>query len=154
MIDAKSYLKQLRNIDRRIDRITEEIERLRARIAYPGINYGYQGKNVQGYRTDKMADYMVKLEALEQSRTEEMQKYTRQRKDVEDLLFQMCDINTDYSIILADRYLDGKQWIQIADALGLGKDTVIVYHGRAIRMLQGMIGQDNENEVKTNEGDV
>lgn len=135
MIDAKSYMKQLRVIDQRILRNTEEIEKLRVRITGRTAKYDTVGSS-PGIYVDAMDDYVAAVDERIRTLAELNRMYTAKRKKIETMIFRLADANPYYTAILTARYIDGTDFWKISDNVGLTYDTTLVYHSRALRLVQ------------------
>ena len=135
MNDAKRYLLQLRTLDHRISSLQEELERRRARMT--SISIRYDKLNVQSSGSaDPMADYVASVDGLLRKIAEIQREYSQKRGIIENQVMRLGEQNATYSVILALRYISNKTWFQIADQLGLTYDTVVAYHGRALRLFE------------------
>jgi len=139
MNDAKRYLLQLHVLDHRITSLQEELERRRSRMTSISIRYGKI--NIQSSPSaDPMADYVAGVDELLRKLADMQLEYTQKRLLIERQIMELGEKNRTYSEILMLRYIVNRTWIQIADQLGLTSETVIKYHGKALRLFQEKYG--------------
>lgn len=136
MEDAKTYLKQLHTIKKGILIAENEIRSLRQSAAYGSIRY--DRPRVDTSRSDPMTEYMVRVENSYKRLAVLTRKYTGVRVELEMRLMEFAEAEPIYAEILAMRYIDGYSWNKIADALRKETDSVIRYHGKALKLFEEM----------------
>ena len=129
---AKEFLRQARDVDRRVDEAQERVERLRARLEagrmsqITGMPRGGSGDWTQ------TADRLIELEQAVNARTRELVRWK---------LAAMSAIDAVAEIRLREvlelYYIDGLTWEQVAERIGLC-DVRWVYelHGRALEKVR------------------
>jgi DNA-directed RNA polymerase specialized sigma24 family protein len=126
--EAKRYLRQVRTIDRRIDREEEQVERLRAKLEAGRMS------SVTGMPRGGVSDWtdtvhaLVALEQRLNARTREMCAIKIAAVDAVD---RVADARCRELLTLY--YLHGHTWQQVADAMHLDLRWVYRLHGRALR---------------------
>lgn len=126
---TKQYLRQVRNIDRRIAREEEQLERLRARVEAGRMSAITGMPRGGGSDWTDTVDRLIALEQRINARIREMCQVKRRAID-------MIDRVEDgrFRELLDCYYIKGMTWEQVAEAMGY-KDVrwVYVLHGRALR---------------------
>ena len=131
MMSAKYWLRQVRFIDRRIDREMEQISRLRAKLEAGRLsNLNGMPRGGSSDWTDT-ADRLIELEA----------KLNRRLRDMCDLKTAAIDAidalpSTRQRDVLSLYYLNGMTWEQVAEELDLDVRWVYRLHGRALREIK------------------
>lgn len=132
MSEVKQFLRQVRNIDRRIEREEEQLKRLRAKVE-AGRMSAVTGMPRGGASdwTDTV-DHLIVLEQRLNARIREMCQ-------VKGRAIDMIDRVEDgrFRELLDCYYIKGMTWEQVAEAMGY-KDVrwVYVLHGRALKAVK------------------
>lgn len=124
---AKEFLRMARGVDRRIDRATERVERLRARLEAGRLNQitGMpRGGNSDWTET---ADKLIELEQIVNARVREMCKVKRLAMEAIEAVEEMR-----YREVLELYYLDGFTWEQVAEQMHYTVRNVTNLHGKAL----------------------
>lgn len=139
MNEAKRYLLQLRSLELRIAKAEEEIERKRMKMTSIAIRY--DKLNVQTSAVeDPMAEHASALDELLRSISDMQRAYIRKRNVIEKQITDISAENDRYASILALKYIYNQSWQRIADQMHLARDTVLVYHGKALKMFEEIYG--------------
>ena len=128
---AKEFLRMARDADRRIDKATERVERLRARLEAGRLNQltGMpRGGNEDWTDT---ADSLIELERVVNARVREMCRVKRLAMEAIEAVEEML-----YREVLELYYLDGYTWEQVADVMHYSKRNVTNLHGKALRKIK------------------
>ena len=124
---AKEFLSQAKDIDRRIDHVQERIDRLRARLEsgrmsrITGMPRGGSGD---------WTDAEAQLIDLEKRYSAEISSMCRMKILVSDAIHTVG--NSTYEDLLKLRYIDGKTWESVAEAMGYDVRYVQRMHGKAL----------------------
>lgn len=128
---AKQFLRQVRQIDRRIDEATERVERLQAKLE-AGRMSSVTGMP-RGGRTDwtETADRLIELERVVNARTRELVRWKLAAIDAiraveEPRLAEVLELY----------YIDGFTWEQVAERMNYDKSWVLRLHGRALAQVR------------------
>lgn len=132
MSEVKQFLRQVRNIDRRIEREEEQLKRLREKVE-AGRMSAVTGMPRGG--SSDWTDTVDRLIALEQRLNARIREMCRVKADAIDMIDRVEDGR--YRELLDCYYIKGMTWEQVAEALGY-KDVrwVYVLHGRALRAVR------------------
>jgi len=124
---AKDFLRQAREVDRRIDRATERVERLRAQVEAGRLSRltGMPRGGTADW-TDT-ADKLIELERAVNARVREMCKIKRLAMEAIDAITEMR-----YREVLELYYLDGYTWDKVAELMELDRRWVTRLHGKAL----------------------
>ena len=129
---AREFLRQARNIDRRIDETSERAERIRARLE-SGRMSSITGMPRGGAEDwTATADRLIELERSINAETREMCRLKKLA------LKAIRGVKDDrYREVLELYYIDGLTWGKVAERMGL-RDVRWVYelHCRALRMVR------------------
>ena len=124
---AKEFLRQARGMDRRIDKATERVERLRARLEAGRLNQltGMpRGGNADWTET---ADALIELEKDVNARVREMCRIKRMAMEA----IAAVD-EARYREVLELYYLDGFTWEQVSKVMSYDVRQVYRLHGKAL----------------------
>ena len=138
---AKEFLRMARGVDRRIDRATERVERLRARLEAGRLNQitGMpRGGNSDWTET---ADKLIELEQIVNARVREMCTVKRLAMEAIEAVEEMR-----YREVLELYYLDGFTWEKVAETMGYDVRHATRLHGKALQKVKvpQEIQQDEE----------
>lgn len=126
---AKSYLQQIRRLDRKINNKQVQLESLRELVT--NITPILKNINVQSNGSqDRLGDTMTKIIDLQNEINNEIDLYVNRKLEAIKLINAMED---DVSInILIQRYINYKRWDEIADNLNYTRQGVLKKHGQAL----------------------
>ena len=83
-----------------------------------------------------MESTMVKVIDLEHEINADIDRLVDLKKDIQDTINKMNDINQQ--LLLELRYLSGKGWDEIAASMGYDPRTVYRIHGKALKEFERM----------------
>lgn len=126
---AKTYLQQIRRLDRKINNKQIQLESLRELVT--SITPILKDINVQSNGSqDRLGDTMAKIIDLQNEINNEIDLYVNRKLEAIKLINAMED---DVSInILIQRYINYKRWDEIADNLNYTRQGVLKKHGQAL----------------------
>ena len=124
---AKEFLRRARTVDRRVDEAQERVERLRARLE-AGRRSSLTGMPRGGQQdwTDT-ADRLIELERRVNARIRELVRWKLAAMDAIDLVEE-----ANLREVLELYYIDGYNWEQVAQRMGVDLRWVYRLHGRAL----------------------
>lgn len=130
--EKKAYLSQYKTLDRRINQLTEDLARWRARAE--AISPVYSAMPLSGGNGDKVAVAIEHIITLEQEINAEIDRLVNLRRTIE------MHIETIPEDKLRDlmryRYIDGLTLEQTADKMSVSYQWAWVLHGRALQKIQ------------------
>lgn len=126
--DKKEYLRKYRKHERRINRISAEIEEIRLMK----LNASCKGNSgmPRGSRQQDLSDYVLRLEELEESLYTEGVERTKEYKEIMNSVQQLEDESE--RDILFYRYIKGLSFWEISDKMGYSERQIHRIHGRAL----------------------
>ncbi len=127
---AKEYLNQIRALKHKIDHRQEQIDELRASVAYPGaIDYAKDKIQSSNKRNmdDIVACYLDKYDLLEKDMSTYIMLKDKIIREVENL------DNISFSNLLYKRYIEFKSLEQIAVEMCYSYDRTRHMHGYALQ---------------------
>lgn len=124
---AKEFLRRARSIDRRVDESVERAERLRARLEAGRMSSITGMPRGGGADWTVTADRLIELEQVVNRRTRELVRWKLLAIDairaVEDP--RLAELLELY-------YIDGYNWEQVAERMGITERWALILHGRAL----------------------
>lgn len=135
-MNAKEYLSQAVWLDRMIDSKLEQLEMLKSlamKVTSSFTKEKISGGNIE---KSKMESTMVKVIDLEHEINADIDRLVDLKKDIQDTINKMDDINQQ--LLLELRYLSGKGWDEIAASMGYDPRTVYRIHGKALKEFERM----------------
>lgn len=143
-MDAKSYLKQIKLYDTRIDNKLEELKRLKDMVLRITSTMKDEVVSSSGNQ-DKFGDTMAKIVDLQTEINEVVDEYVDLKKAISDVIYKVPD--ADALAVLCKRYMQYKTWEQIADEMHMTYRNVCYIHGRALQIVNRMLGNEEFVEV-------
>jgi DNA-directed RNA polymerase specialized sigma24 family protein len=138
MLDAKTYLRQVENLDLRIQ--NKLIERQQWRDIALGITANVGGERVQASGSQqKMANAIEKCVDMEEEINALIDSLIETKKDVIATIEQL-ESPTEYDI-LHKRYIQFMPLQEIADRYGREYTTITTAHGRALKNVQNILNK-------------
>ena len=135
-MNAKEYLSQAIWLDQMIDSKLEQLETLKSLAMKVTSSFTKEkicGGNIE---KSKMESTMVKVIDLENEINADIDRLVDLKKDIQDTINMMDDINQQ--LLLELRYLSGKGWDEIAASMGYDPRTVYRIHGKALKEFERM----------------
>jgi len=135
-MNAKEYLSQAIWLDQMIDSKLEQLATLKSLAMKVTSSFTKEkicGGNIE---KSKMESTMVKVIDLENEINADIDRLVDLKKDIQDTINMMDDINQQ--LLLELRYLSGKGWDEIAASMGYDPRTVYRIHGKALKEFEKM----------------
>ena len=126
----KQYLRGYRKHERKIKRITAEIEEIRNMKMHPSLNCDGMP---HGSGQSDLSVYASELDNLERKLHEEGIARVREYKEIQSRINQLEDENE--RDVLFYRYIKGMSWWEVAKALDYSERRVYEIHGDALKKL-------------------
>lgn len=133
---AKEYLMQVSKIDADIDVKLEELSSLYA-LATKATTVMSDMPKSCSHDGGRMEGTIVKIIDLENEINEEIDGLVDLKREITELIGSIDNI--DYRMILASRYLCGKQWTEIAKIAGYERRYLFKLHDRALLEVQSRL---------------
>ena len=133
-MNAKEYLSQALWLDQMILSKLEQLETLKSlsmKVTSSFAEEKISGGNVE---KSKMESTIVKVIDLEGEINADFVRLIELKKEIQDAINRMEDIN--YQLLLEMRYLNGKNWEEIAQELKYNNRTVFKVHGKALKQFE------------------
>ena len=133
-MNAKEYLSQALWLDQMILSKLEQLETLKSlsmKVTSSFAEEKISGGNVE---KSKMESTVVKVIDLESEINADFVRLIELKKEIQDTINRMEDIN--YQLLLEMRYLNGKNWEEIAQELKYNNRTVFKVHGKALKQFE------------------
>ena len=125
---AKQYLQQVKGLDNMIEAKLEQVERLRALATRVTTAYTYT-RQENGCK-DKMASIVCKIVDTMDKINASIDEFVKMKKETQQHIDAMQ--NENYRLLLELRYVNYKNWHEIADILGFTLRWTYTIHGRAL----------------------
>lgn len=137
---AKEFLRLARDADRRIDRATERVDRLRARLEAGRLNRLTGMPRGGSSDWTETADRLIELERVVNARIREMCEVKRLAMEAIERVDEMR-----YREVLELYYLDHYTWDKVAEAMQLDRRWVTRLHGKALMKIK--VPKEAEKEI-------
>lgn len=137
MVDAKEYLKDIRRMRQRLDRLKQRRSSLHLDVSFGGIDYS--ADRIQSTPENKLENAMIKLS----DRIEHIdQAIALLSVDIDDRLNNIEKINdTNYRNILFKRYSEYKSLEEISVEMGYVYNYTCNLHGSALKELSKVLNK-------------
>jgi len=127
---------QVNKIDKDIDLKLEQLDSLYALATKATTVLSDMPKSCAGGES-RMENTIVKIVDLENEINDEIDHLVDLKKQICDMIGSMD--NVDYRIVLASRYINGKQWTEIAEAAGYERRYILKLHDKALLEIQAKL---------------
>lgn len=132
---AKEFLRRAIKIRKEIDEIEQRIKEVRASYMAPrAIQYNDMPK---AHNTSDLSDYYARVEIYVDMLLEREKELIGVNADIMMTVDRIAD--PDERRVLMLRYIDQKQWIEIARAIPCSERSVYYLHGRALKSLEQIL---------------
>ena len=132
---AKEFLRRAIKIRKEIDEIEQRIKEVRASYMAPrAIQYNDMPKT---HNTSDLSDYYARVEIYVDMLLEREKELIGVNADIMMTVDRIAD--PDERRVLMLRYVDQKQWIEIARAIPCSERSVYYLHGRALKSLEQIL---------------
>lgn len=133
-MNAKEYLSQALWLDQMIESKLDQLETLRGlsmKVTSSFSDDKVTGGNNNNYRLESA---IVKVIELEEEINADFNRLIDLKKTIQHTINKMENIN--YQILLEMRYINGKNWEDIAQQLNYNNRTVFKVHGKALKQFE------------------
>ena len=132
---AKEFLRRTIKIRKEIDEIEQRIKEVRASYMAPrAIQYNDMPK---AQNTSDLSDYYARVEVYVDMLLDRERELIGVNADIMMTVDRIAD--PDERRVLMLRYVDQKQWIEIARAIPCSERSVYYLHGRALKSLEQIL---------------
>lgn len=132
---AKEFLRRAIKIRKEIDETEQRIKEVRASYMAPrAIQYNDMPK---AHNTSDLSDYYARVEIYVDMLLEREKELIGVNADIMMTVDRIAD--PDERRVLMLRYVDQKQWIEIARAIPCSERSVYYLHGRALKSLEQIL---------------
>ena len=131
---AKEYLSQALWLDQMIDSKLEQLETLKSLSMKVTASFAEEKISGGNPEKSKMESTIVKVIDLENEINADFVRLIDLKKEIQDTINKMEDIN--YQLLLEMRYINGKNWEEIAQELKYNNRTVFKVHGKALKQFE------------------
>jgi DNA-directed RNA polymerase specialized sigma subunit len=129
-MDAKQFLRQIRQLDQEINSKLEEVEKLRSLAEKMTSTLSHDNVSQSGCG-DRVSEVVAKIVDLDREITRSVDRMIDLKDKAIRLINQLDEPN--HRLVLILRYINGYTWEQIAVKMGYVFQWVHVLHGRALR---------------------
>lgn len=131
---AKTYLRQVNNLSFKISAKQKELDGLRQRMSgVGGMDYD-KPKVKTSHSADMMGDRIIKYMELEEEIRSMIDELVTKRDLITNQIFALSDPR--YVRVLTLRYVDGKQFQDIADEMNYTFRHIINLHNAALKTFE------------------
>ena len=132
---AKEFLRRTTKIRKEIDELENRIKETRASYMAPrAIQYDDMPK---AHNTSDLSDYYARVEVYVDMLLDRERELIGVNADIMITVDRIAD--PDERRVLMLRYVDQKQWIEIARAIPCSERSVYYLHGRALKSLEQIL---------------
>lgn len=128
--EAKRELQEVSKIDRNIRNLKETIARLRANLTNTAVHLS-PDKVQTSHNNNQMADTMAEIIQLENDLNARIEELTGNMRKILKNIWQIPDL--DEQTVLIARYMNEKDWSDIAEDFGCTTRQVHNYHARGLQ---------------------
>ena len=144
---AKEYLSQAIWLDRVINNKIEQQESIRALAEKVTVNFEQERVSGGSGTTSPMEDATVKLIDLSHEINDDIDRLIDLKKEILNTINELDDFR--YKLILEMRYINAKDWDEVARNLGYDTRYTIKLHGKALKEIDEVLKEDTKRHRKT-----
>lgn len=142
MVDAKSYLRQVKLFDTHINHKLEEMQRLKDLSLRVTSSLKPDVVSTSGNQ-DKIGDAVAKIVDLEREINDAIDVYVDKKREISSLIEKVED--PDQLAVLYKRYIQYEHWEQIACEMGFTYRNICYIHGRALQAVTKLMKGESES---------
>ena len=147
MVDAKKYLRQIENLDRRITAKVEERQNvLDMLLRITPVMRDTTSGGASGH--DKMENGVVKLTAYEEEISADIDKLVELKREISEVIDRVE--NPKRRAVLRFRYINYKSFEQIAADMYMTERNIYHIHRKALRDVGKILEENNYAEEQEN----
>ena len=133
---AKDYLSQALWLDQKINIKLEQLEVLRALATKVSANLREEKVCGGNSARSHMENTVVKIVDLEREINEDIDRLVDLKTEIHGAIKQVDDVISQ--ILLEMRYVNGRSWEDIINALGYDRSTIFRLHGRSLKEIDAI----------------
>ena len=127
---SKEYLKQIRELDMKIEHLNSMKQELLANMAMPkAVSYDKERVDVSP-NSDGMINMIIRLEELSKKINNQLMEFFELKSKIVNQIHEIHDYR--YIDVLYKRYVEYKSFELIAVEMGYEYQTILNYHGEAL----------------------
>jgi len=135
MINAKQYLRDIKHMRRRLDRLRQRRANLHLDVSFGGINYS--ADRVQSTPKNKIEEAMVRLSERMEALDNDIATLSI---DIDDRINSIEKLNNDtHKSVLYKRYVENKTFEEISVEMGYVYNYTCNLHGEALGELSKVL---------------
>lgn len=129
---AKEYLSQARVLNIEINSYISELENLnKLANSVPGSRFDIERVDGTKSQESPFMKYLIKINHMEEKIRNEVNKLVELKAEISSVISNLE--NTGYQILLRNRYVSCKTWIEIANEMYCSIDNVYKMHRKALK---------------------
>lgn len=132
-MDAKKYLEQLKTIDRKINQLYREKERMEAQLS-PGSTAPKEVQVLSSVPADPMGDKVAAIVDIEREMDRLSDQLIKKRSEILNVIHSLDDSNC--IDLLYKRYMEYKQWKDVEKEMNYSHKQTMRIHGRALSLVR------------------
>lgn len=132
-MNAKEFLRQAIWLDKLINSKLEHLEKLEALAQKTTVDLSKEKVTGGNGTTSPMENVVVKIIELKREINEDIDRLIDLKKEIGKVISNID--NPSYQLILEMRYINNRNWDEIADEMGLDKRWLLRLHMRALRKI-------------------
>ena len=142
MCDAKAYLRRIELLDAHINNKLNDLATLRTMVTKITATITPVAVSGSGNQ-DKLGDAIAKIVDLQDEINQKIDKFVDSKREVSAVLEKLQE--PDHVKVLHKRYIEYKQWEQIACEMKYTYRNVCYIHGKALQAVEAILKDGGEH---------
>lgn len=140
-MNAKEYLKQVKNVDNLLRSIATQIEKNRSLATYtsPALNPSGSHSSADPTKGSKLENMAIDIMDLEEQKQKQAARLKEIKKDVTETINSINNLSVQF--ILEERYLLYRSWDSIAEETGFSKSYLFHMHSTGLQLVESIINR-------------
>lgn len=140
-MNAKEYLKQVKNVDNLLRSIATQIEKNRSLATYtsPALNPSGSHSSADPTKGSKLENMAIDIMDLEEQKQKQAARLKEIKKDVTETINSINNLSVQF--ILEERYLLCRSWNSIAEETGFSKSYLFHMHSTGLQLVESIINR-------------
>ncbi|GIW48988.1 MAG: hypothetical protein KatS3mg079_464 [Caloramator sp.] len=131
---AKEFLQQAIWLDKLIDSKLEQLEKLEALAQKTTVDLSKEKVSGGSGSTSPMENVVVKIVGLKEEINNDIDRLIDIKKEIGEIISRLED--PSYQLILEMRYINNRDWEEIAYEMNAGIRTIYRLHGKALKEIE------------------